>query len=113
MAKTRAGKMDKRIRLQPGSPVVTASGASSVVYKDLSYAPAIWAEVEQLPGGGEIDEAGRFQPRGFWRVRIRRRAGIDSNARIAYGSRMLYIREISDDHLRSPFMEILCTEYPE
>lgn len=108
----RIGQLDKRVTLQRPVVATSPAGASTVSFVDVAGTPTVWAKVESLPGGAEMDEAGRLQPRAFWRVTIRRRKEIDRGFRFMYGSRALHIRDIGDDNSRSAMLECLCTEYP-
>lgn len=112
MAKPRIGALDKRIIIEAATSEVSASGAASVSFAAISSAPRVWAKIEPMPGGGELDEAGRLQPRSFWKVTIRRRADLTRSHRVKYGDRALYIRDITDTDFRSPFIDLVCTEYP-
>lgn len=110
--RTLIGQLDRRVTVQ--KPVVTtsASGASSVSFVDVPGVPVVWARVESLPIGTEIDEAGKLQPRAFWKVTIRRRTDIDRGYRFLYNGRVLHVRDIGDTDSRSEFVEYQCTEYP-
>lgn len=108
----RIGQLDRRVTIQRPVVVTSAAGASTVSFVDVAGAPTVWAKIESLPGGTEMDEAGRLQPRAFWRVTIRRRGGIERGFRFVYGDRALHIRDIGDDSSRSAMLECVCVEYP-
>lgn len=108
----RAGELDKRVTLQQGTAVTSKSGASQMTYANVPDAPQMWAKVETVPGGSEVDEAGRLQPKTFWKVTIRRRTGLTPVHRFLYYGRALNIKDIGDHSTRSDLIEIMCTEYP-
>lgn len=108
----RIGQLDKRVRIQRPISSTSAAGASTIDFEDVPGAGTVWARVEALPGGAEIDEANRLQPKTFWKVTIRRRVGINRGFRFLYGDRAMYIRDFGDDDRRSPTIEFMCTEYP-
>lgn len=112
MARARIGQLDRRLTIQVGVANVSSTGAPTVTYQTIANTPTVWARVESLSGGAELDEAGRLQPRSFWRVTIRRRDDLTRSHRFLFGDRMLYIKDLGDDDRRSPLMECQCTEYP-
>lgn len=113
MARTRIGHLDKRVTLQRAT-VGDAGGGSGHARTDwanFASVPTVWAKLEPLDGD-EFNEQGQLQPRRQWRVTIRRRQDVTTKDRLLYGSKELYIRATGDDHLRSEFMELTCSESP-
>ncbi len=113
MAKrTTIGKLDQRISFEAPTPNVGADGSAGVDFDQIETNPTVWAKVETLPGGAEITEAGSLQPRAIWKVTIRQRDDVRRGWRLNYRNRYLYVWDISDDSIRTDFVEIICREYP-
>lgn len=116
--KPAVGELDKRVRIErmlsPDEDATlrsAATGGEKARWTPLAEVPTVWAKVEQVPGGDEFDEHGRWQPKSLWKVTIRRRPDVTALMRFMYGSRALYIRGTGDDSLRSEFVEYTCSEY--
>ena len=108
----RAGKLNKKVRIQTKVAVKESDGGTRETWQNV--ASSVWAAIEPLRGR-EWHDAGGTQSEVDHRIRIRYRGGIKSGMRIVTGKgdreRIFDIQHVADIRTEGRELHLMAKEY--
>lgn len=103
----RAGRLRNQVTIQ--TPTETRSATSGQVTKTWATLDTVWAGIEPL-SGRELIAAGAEQSEHDIRIVCRYLAGLTTQCRVVFGSRIFQILGVVNRNERGAEMELRCTE---
>lgn len=99
-----AGKLDKRVTIQAPAAGRDSAGQPLTTWTDLA---TVWADISYQAGYEQI-KADSVINKLRVAIRIRKRADVTANMRIAHGGHLFNIQAIVPDVDGNPYLDLIC-----